>query len=341
VENRGTVTLVMSVTSISTRLQVSISSAVDYLTALVQSSNLVGQLVFYDKSIDGRLIEHVQALDCNFKITVIKHSINKSLTESIMSAAEILPGDENSWVQVIAEDDSIFYSNNFRFEPSKGITMYLPNLALLGRGVHLISPKIGFQGVGPEVGLGLLDLALEGDVSWHGMAREDVFVAFCKWLNTLPIHPNSISSAGIWMALLKGKIGILSDFLYTKEASNYDSPQFISSREESLANTQFNEPSLYQSNDAIYTIFLLSLLEHDLEFGREDVHRMLTQTVLLRYLFFDPVSLSRKKGLRSSNLKLKALATRKLKVALSTRYEEVLAKANLSPNLTSILGSAQ
>lgn len=328
------ITVVMVITEASPRLLPSLVSAANYLSLLTKSSGLRGKLIFFNKSNDNRVDNQIKTLDSDAEILVLQHSTDKSLTNSISTLSELLTGNQNSWVQIVAEDDCIFHSNNFRFEPLPGFSMYLPSMIFLGKGVQQITPKILAGGVDSSAGLDLFNYGIEGDVSWHGLIREDVLVYFCRWLNKLEVQPNSISSASVWSALLMGRVGNLENFVYVKEASLYDSGSLVAQREEVLAARQFGDPDLHKRNGDIYTIYLLSLLQNSIGFGEEKNRKHLLKLVLLRYLV--PAYISKRKGLKMSVTDLINLATRKFNDSLPGSFGPISAKANLNPDLTSI-----
>lgn len=106
--------------------------------------------------------------------------------------------------------------------------MFLPNIVFLGCELALsetIKEPIRL------IGRGLSPSELEGDVSWHGILREDVFLTYASWLRSVSKKSNVLSNGAVWLALTRGRVTTMEHFVYVKESSFYDCVADVRERE--------------------------------------------------------------------------------------------------------------
>lgn len=251
-------TLVLSVTEYSPRTWSVVNRAFHYLS-VVQSQGLFrGYLLVIDKS--GQQLEAVWPVPPpGVGVKILKRPREESLVGSIGKLSSVFSGESVSWVQVIAEDDTFVPTDRFVFQPQENQVMFLPTMVFVGKAVSLsntIRTPFSFEDLRGTYS----NAQLEGDISWHGVLREDVFLAYACWLRSLKTFPHVVSNVSVWIALSKGTLAPLENFVYVKEASFYDSISAVREREGHSLLSIFGE-DLTEVNWAINMIAKLSLLE--------------------------------------------------------------------------------
>jgi len=246
----------MSLTELSAKTEGSILNAVAYLSQLESKSEVEATLFIFDKT--TRDLSSLPTFKhFGDRIRFVLRDPNETLMSSVAYFGSQLC-EEASWVQVLAEDDFLAFSDEAIWRPEPHVSMAVADIAFLGKGLRLelsqVTHRVAMDGIH----------FAEGDSSWHALTRGDVFRIYCRWLGsfTYPLHSFS-SCAGLVSAAL-GTVKRLEGVLYVKEASIYDNPKVIADRTRQNFILATGSDSLEGSTAIFYLAAKLSLLE----FGR-------------------------------------------------------------------------
>lgn len=251
-------TLVLSVTEFSSPTWSVINRAFHYLSVIQSQGLFRGYLLVIDKS--GQEFEAGSPVPPpGVGVKILKRPKEESLVGSISKLSSVFSGESASWVQVIAEDDTFLPTDQFVFKPQDNQVMFLPKMVFVGKAVeiaNIIRTPFSVEDIRGTY----TNAQLEGDISWHGVLREDVFLAYACWLRSLKNFPNVVSNVSVWIALSKGTVAPLENFVYVKEASFYDSIRAVREREERSLLSIFGQ-DLTDVNWAINMVAKLSLVK--------------------------------------------------------------------------------
>lgn len=222
------ITILVSARSVAS-LDLCLSGLAFYARQLALNSKVGVHLRLAEKT-GGRLETILEPHRRSFNsVETYVRSSEESLIDSIVFlSGTIVLGDE-SWVQIVADDDVVFPAKNLSVKPHRETQMTVPEIALVGKRVSLVT--------GPEKRVTLEDIGLslaagiEGDKSWHGLVRTTVFLQYIEWLKALGAHPHVVSNGLVWAALALGHVSTLEGFVYVKETSFYDSQAGVARRE--------------------------------------------------------------------------------------------------------------
>ena len=222
------ITILVSARSVAS-LDLCLSGLAFYARQLALNSNVGVHLRLAEKT-GGRLETILEPHRRSFNsVETYVRSSEENLIDSIIFLSGTIAECDESWVQIVADDDVVFPAKNLAVRPHRETQMMLPEIALVGKRVSLVT--------GPEKRVTLEDLGrslaaeIEGDKSWHGLVRTTVFLQFIEWLKSLGAHPHVVSNGLVWAALALGHVSTLEGFVYTKEASFYDSQEQVARRE--------------------------------------------------------------------------------------------------------------
>jgi len=218
--------VLMSLTHASDRSMSSVYSALE-LARLAG-----GRLVLFDKTSNGE----AEKLDQVVAVDVIVEDLSLGLLQSICRwvAANrgALESPESTTVQVVAEDDWFGVVGEQFSVDLPQLTMAIPRIVFeTGDAVNspLVSPApivIRAQ----DSAKTFRHLGAFADGSWHACTRGDVFVDYFTWLGSLPMVLPHHSSGMVWLALCRGDVGALKNFVYYKEYSSRVNQQQVNLR---------------------------------------------------------------------------------------------------------------
>lgn len=256
--------LFMSVTRVSARTDISILNAVAYSLQLESRSQVEVTLFIFDKS-KHDMSSWAMLKEFGDRIRIVLRDPNETLMSSVAYFGSELCEDA-SWIQVLAEDDFLAFSDELIWHPDRHTSMAVPDMAFLGNDlrVDFSRPKPG-----PTPPWRKTDNAIwngvqfvEGDSSWHALTRADVFRIYSGWLRSFRSPLHSFSSCASLLSAALGTVERLQGVLYVKEASLYDKPGVIADRTRENLILATGSESLEDSSAIFYLAAKLSLLEY-------------------------------------------------------------------------------
>lgn len=261
----------MAVTEWSARSRASVNASIAHLENVCKPDAFSGRLIIFDKTIGGSDYLGIIESCPQIKIDILHRQANESLRGSVVSLAQYLDNDSQSWVQVLAEDDVILSGQDFSFSPAQETVMFLPDVLLVGE-KNLLDSRGELHKLSNLEYLG----EMGGDTSWHGVVRERIMLRFCLWLASIGEPPFEASNQLVFLALSYGRVERLRQFVFVKEASAYDYSGKVLERRRQHMLKAYGDERLAHHSDLLNLLAAISLISNcswDSDYGRREALR--------------------------------------------------------------------
>lgn len=185
------------------------------------ASNESRKLIIFDKTKETWVSDFLKKNEITTdNILVFKTAFNQGLVETVISWGTALEDFNNHYVQILAEDDVFLDVNDAYRNNDNNVTMFICQIAFLYETQITLEncQNVLLPVHAKNISKVFKTKQIFGDSSWHALIRSDVFFAYSRWVNSLPLVFWHISNMAVWTALYFGSIDKLDSFIFVKDS---------------------------------------------------------------------------------------------------------------------------